>query len=74
MTAYRCYLLGEDGKIRISKVIESPTDTAALQEAERRLVNSGFPAAEIWDRDRRIGIIELSKARPNKGQRQTEAL
>ena len=47
MIAYRCYLLGEDDKIKRAEVIECPTDAAALQEAERRLATYERPAIEV---------------------------
>jgi hypothetical protein len=61
MTAYRCYLLGEDGKIKRYEVIESPTDAAVLEEAEQRLATCGYPAIEVWEKTRRIGIVSHSK-------------
>jgi hypothetical protein len=61
MVAYRCYLLGDDGKIKDSEIIECPTDAAALDEAERRLALCEFPAIEVWDRARRVGIVGPSK-------------
>jgi hypothetical protein len=57
MIAYRCYLLGEDGKIKRSVVIESPSDAAAVEEAERRLMTYEYPMIEVWDKDRRVGIV-----------------
>src|SRR6185312_6192011 len=33
---YRCYFLGEDGKIQGAEVIEAETDAAALEAAEQR--------------------------------------
>ena len=59
-TAYRCYLLGEDGKIKRSEIIECPTDAAALKEAERRLATCGYPKIEVWDKAQRIGIVETT--------------
>ena len=61
MIAYRCYLLGEDDKIKSAEVIECPTDAAALQEAERRLATYERPAIEVWDKARRVGIVGHSK-------------
>jgi hypothetical protein len=61
MIAYRCYLLGEDGKIKRAEVIECSTDAAALEEAERRLETCGYSEIEVWDKGRRIGIVENSK-------------
>ena len=61
MIAYRCYLLGEDDKIKRAEVIECPTDAAALQEAERRLATCERPAIEVWDKARRVGIVGHSK-------------
>lgn len=57
MTAYRYYLLGEDGKINLAEVVECPTDAAALEMAERRLASCGYPAIEVWDRGRRLGSV-----------------
>jgi len=60
MIAYRCYLLGDDGKIKGSEMIECATDAAALDEAERRLARCDYPAIEVWDRARRVGIVDQS--------------
>lgn len=57
MTAYRCYFLGEDGKIKNAEVIECPTDAAALQEAEQKLATSQYPTIEVWDKARRLGMV-----------------
>ena len=57
MMAYRCYLLGEDGKIKSVEVIECQTDAAALEEAKRRLITSKYPMIEVWDKGRRIGMV-----------------
>jgi phosphatidylserine/phosphatidylglycerophosphate/cardiolipin synthase-like enzyme len=61
MIAYRCYLLGEDDKIKSAEVIESATDAAALQEAKRRLATCEHPMIEVWDKARRVGIVGHSK-------------
>ena len=61
MMVYRCYLLGKDGKIQNSEIIECPTDAAALEEAERRLNDCGYPAIEVWDRARQVGVVGDSK-------------
>jgi hypothetical protein len=61
MTAYRCYFLGEDGKIKNAEFVESPTDAVALERAERRLASCGHPAIEVWDRDRHIGTVGHSR-------------
>jgi len=61
MTTYRYYLLGDDGKISRADVVECPSDAAALEMAEQRLPNCGYPAIEIWDRGRRIGIVGHEK-------------
>jgi hypothetical protein len=63
MIAYRCYLLGGDGKIKRAEVIECPTDAAALQEAERRFVTCEHPSIEVWERARRVGIVGYSTDR-----------
>jgi hypothetical protein len=57
MTAYRYYLLGDDGKICRVEVVECSSDAAALQLAKQRLPGCEFPAIEIWDRGRRIGSV-----------------
>ncbi len=64
--AYRCFLLDNDGKFRNSEVIECPTDAAALEEAERRLATCGYPAIEVWDKGRLIGIVRHSKDHSEK--------
>jgi len=61
MTAYRCYFLGRDDKIKSAEVIECPTDAAALQEAEGRLATSKYPVIEVWDKARRVGTVGHSK-------------
>jgi hypothetical protein len=67
MMTYRCYLLGEDGKIRCAEVIECATDAAALEEAERRFSASGYPAIEVWDKARRIGTVDYLKMNQSIG-------
>jgi hypothetical protein len=74
MTDYRCYLLGQDGYIKGSQVIECPTDAAALEEAQRRLATAECAAIEVWDRARRVGHVgramdhpEMSAQKPGSG-------
>jgi hypothetical protein len=57
MTAYRCYLIAEDGKIKGAEVIQCPTDAAALEQAQRRLAGCGYPMIEVWHKAQRIGIV-----------------
>jgi hypothetical protein len=57
MIVYRCYLLDEDDKIKGVEIIECSTDAGALEEAGRRLSNHGWPAIEVWDRGRYIGMV-----------------
>jgi hypothetical protein len=61
MIVYRCYLLGEDDKIKSAEVIECATDAAALQQAKRRLATCEHPMIEVWDKARRVGIVGHSK-------------
>jgi hypothetical protein len=62
MTTYRYYLLGDDGRISRADIVECPTDAAALKLAEQRLPSCGYPAIEIWDRGRRIGMVGHEKS------------
>jgi hypothetical protein len=57
MTAYRCYFLDENGKINGVDIVERETDAAAVEEAQRRRDNSGYPKIEVWDRARLVGIV-----------------
>jgi hypothetical protein len=57
MIAYRCYFLSGDDKIKGVEVIECPTDTAALQQAEQTLATCGHPAIEVWHKARRVGTV-----------------
>jgi hypothetical protein len=57
MIGYRFYFLGQDGKIKSAEDIECPTDTDALAEAERRLAAGTYPAIEVWERARRVGLV-----------------
>jgi hypothetical protein len=61
MAGYRCYSLGEDGKIRSAINIQCPSDAAAIEEAELRLAACGYPAIEVWQRARRVGIVGRSR-------------
>jgi len=61
MTAYRCYLLDDDEKIKKSEIIECLTDAAALEEAVRKFVSDGYPIIEIWEKERRIGKVRHSQ-------------
>jgi hypothetical protein len=61
MAGYRCYSLGEDGKIRSAVNIQCPSDAAAIKEAERRLATCGYPAIEVWQGARRVGIVGPSR-------------
>jgi hypothetical protein len=70
MMMYRCYLIGHDGKIKSSAVIECPTDAAAMEEAERRLATCGVPAIEVWDKARRVGIVGYLNDRLESGDAQ----
>jgi len=74
MIAYRCYLLGEDGHIQNSDVIECATDADALAEAERLLATVECAAIEVWDKARRVGAVgqvrdqgEMSGKKPGSG-------
>jgi hypothetical protein len=57
MAGYRCYSLGEDGKIKGAVNIQCPSDAAAIEEAELRLATCGYPAIEVWQGARRVGIV-----------------
>lgn len=66
MTSYRCYFLGEDGKIQGAEVIEAETDAAALEAAEQRLLACKFPSIEVWDRARRVGAVHPPPQAPSQ--------
>ena len=61
MTIYRCYMLGNDGRICLAEAIDCLTDDAALEAAKRRLATCGHPEIEVWDRERRVGSVGSSK-------------
>jgi len=61
LVIYRCYFLGDDGKIKCAEEIECLTDSAALEEAESRLADCEYPAIEVWARARRVGIVGGAK-------------
>jgi hypothetical protein len=73
MIAYRCYFLTEDDKIKSFEIIECASDAAALEEAGRRLVTCGYPAIEVWDRGRYIGIVADSNGRSDVTAQDREA-
>jgi hypothetical protein len=56
-TGYRFYLLEGSGHIAAVRVGECTTDADALLEAEDVLQTSEFPAVEIWDGARRVGML-----------------
>jgi hypothetical protein len=60
-TGYRIYLL-EGEHIAAVKACDCTTDADALLEADAVLQTSKYPAVEIWNGPRRVGI--LSKPAP----------
>lgn len=66
MLTYRCYSLGQDGKIKSAEVVECPTDAAALEEAERRLATSEYPSIEVWQQARLVGTAVDPKRSPQE--------
>lgn len=56
MIAYRCYFLGENGKIKCADDFEAPNDDEALRAAEQRLAGTKFHQIEVWERARRVGV------------------
>jgi hypothetical protein len=55
-TKYRCYLM-QDDRIAAVQVIEGDDDEGALLEADRILASSHYAAAEVWDRSRKVWIL-----------------
>jgi hypothetical protein len=62
MTMYRCYFLGGDSKIKSAEVIECATDADALEAAKQKIATSDYPTIEVWNRARRVGIVDRSEA------------
>jgi hypothetical protein len=60
-TGYRFYLLEGGEHIAAVRVCDCPTDADALLEADAVLQASKYPAVEVWNGPRRVGI--LSKPR-----------
>src|SRR6185312_9198641 len=62
MTMYRCYFLGGDSKIKSAEVIECATDADALEAAKQKIATSDYPTIEVWNRARRVGIVDRREA------------
>ena len=59
---YRFYLLEDGDHIAAVKACECTNDAAALLEADAFLQASTYPAVEVWNGPRRVGM--LSKPAP----------
>jgi hypothetical protein len=73
MAAYRCYLVGADARIAALETLDCGDDEEASQTAEAIAEARQYWRAEVWDRDRLVARIALTRsmapmtARPNKG-------
>jgi hypothetical protein len=54
MAKYTCRFLNGAGRIDDVASFECPTDAVAQQRASQMLAKSGFPAIELWERDRLV--------------------
>jgi hypothetical protein len=61
MVAYRCYLLGADGRIAALETLDCGDDEEAIQLAEAIAEARQYWKAEVWDRDRLVARIEHSR-------------
>jgi hypothetical protein len=61
---YRFYLLEDGDHIVAVKVCECTGDADALLEADAVLQASTYPAVEVWNGPRRVGIISKPAAAP----------
>jgi len=57
MSGYRLYLLERGDHIAAVRVCECTTDADALLEADAELQASKYPAIEVWDGPRRVGML-----------------
>jgi hypothetical protein len=58
MTAYRCFAIDFDDHIRAAEVVDCGDDQAAALAAEALLRHHpGARRVEIWQLDRRIGVL-----------------
>ena len=64
MIGYRCYFLGEDGKIRRAEEFTAANDTAAIDHARAIFAKGDFPGLELWQGGRVIYTDGVSSARP----------
>jgi hypothetical protein len=63
---YRCYLLGADGQIISTQIVECDDDAAALLEADRLLESSPDALVEVWNGARKVSILSRNEQRPKR--------
>jgi hypothetical protein len=61
MLDYRAYLIGSDGHIFASVVVDEPDDWAAIAVAKRLVDDHDV---ELWQRDRRIAKFKCEQDIP----------
>jgi len=54
---YRIYLLEEGDHIAAVRICDCMTDANALLEADAFLQASKYPAVEVWNGPRRVGML-----------------
>lgn len=64
MIGYRCYLLGQDGKIRRAEEFTAEGDADAIAHARALFAKGDFPGLELWQGSRVIYTEGVSSARP----------
>ena len=56
-TGYRFYLLERNDHIAAERACDCTNDADALLEADAALQACGYPAVEVWNGPRRVGIL-----------------
>lgn len=63
MSSYRAYLVDNEGHIKSSRDVTADDDAGALDEARQYVDGHDV---EVWDRDRRIGILKRDRERERR--------
>ena len=64
MSSYRCYFLDANSHVAADRFVECETDGRAQARAEELLVDTEYPAMEIWDGARFVYQARQTTVRP----------
>lgn len=65
LIGYRCYFLGQDGRIYHADEFTAPNDSAAINIARHLFQKNQYPGVELWHGDKIIYVEGVSAPKPH---------